>query len=207
MPINLSGKPPKFGEIIREAINTGKVTFEMERSVDWFRQKAKMVGANVTPRSLMSETERHRQKFQYGKMIHYFYDPKWKRILPYYDIFPLIFTVKPARKGFYGINLHYLEPQIRGELMDTLMGISNNKLWNETTKLVYTQNFLDMVGEYKYVKPCFKHYLWKHVQSPFLKIDSDEWPLAIFLPTERFQKHPKKYVWEDSKRIANKEGK
>ena len=38
----------------------------------------------------------------------------------------------------------------------------------------------------KYYKPCIKRYLNRHVKSRFVTIYPEEWNLAIFLPTERF---------------------
>jgi hypothetical protein len=63
-----------------------------------------------------------------GKMYTFFYDPKHKETLPYYDLFPLIFVVGPAAGGFLGINLHYLPPVLRAKLMDSLYQILNNNI-------------------------------------------------------------------------------
>ena len=48
--------------------------------------------------------------------------------------------------------------------------------------------------------PCVKRYLGDHVKSSTVRIDADEWEIAIFLPVERFQKESKKTVWADSRR-------
>lgn len=199
MPIDLS-KKPKYGEIVRAAVRDGKVSFEVKTSIDWFRKKARTVGQNVTPQSLMTEKERLRSKFRYGTMYHYFYDPKHKKTLPYYDIFPLVFIVEPAPKGFFGINLHYLPPTMRAKLMDGLDTIKNNRRYDETTKLILSYGILKSVSKLKYFEPCFKWYLFDHVASQFLKIEADEWNLALFLPTERFKKQPKETVWRDSRK-------
>ena len=37
-----------------------------------------------------------------------------------------------------------------------------------------------------------------HVRSNTVRIDADEWEIAIFLPVERFQKRSKSYVWSQS---------
>jgi hypothetical protein len=42
-------------------------------------------------------------------------------------------------------------------------------------------------------------YLNEHVKSRFIKIESAEWDIALFLPTERFQKSSKQTVWKDSR--------
>ena len=37
-----------------------------------------------------------------GSMQMFFYDPKYKETLPYYDRFPLVIVVKQKRVGFLG---------------------------------------------------------------------------------------------------------
>ena len=64
----------------------------------------------------------------------YFYDPKTKDTLPYYDRFPLTIMVGPAPKGFYGLNLHYLPLDIRARFLDSLLDTINNKRYDETTQ-------------------------------------------------------------------------
>ena len=116
-------------------------------------------------------------------MYHFRYDPKGAKTLPYYDKFPLIFMVGPAAGGFYGINLHYLPPQLRAKLMDSLYDITNS------------------ASKYKFFKPTFKHYLSSQVKSEFIEINSTEWDTALFLPTERFEKARKSKVFADSRRM------
>ena len=134
-------------------------------------------------------------------MYHFMYDPKTKKDLPYYDRFPLIFMVKAAKGGFYGINLHYLPPALRAKLMDSLYDITNNKRYDDTTKLKITYDVLNSASKYKYFKPTFKHYLTAHVRSKFMEINADEWDTALFLPTERFEKAKKTKVWADSRKM------
>jgi hypothetical protein len=55
-------------------------------------------------------------------------------------------------------------------------------------------------SKYKEIKPCVKKYLYTHVKSQFMPIHANEWPVAIFLPVEQFQKADNSTVWSDSKR-------
>ena len=43
-----------------------------------------------------------------GRMSMFFYDPKFKNRLPYYDTFPLVLPLETMRGGFIGLNFHYL---------------------------------------------------------------------------------------------------
>lgn len=134
-----------------------------------------------------------------GSMYSFFYDPKNKKTLPYYDMFPLVFVIGPKPGGFLGINLHYLPPVLRAKLMDQLHNIANNKKYNDSTKLVINYELLNKAARFRYFKPCVKHYLLDHVQSKFLKIDPFYWDAALMLPTEKFAKADIDHVWNDSR--------
>ena len=92
-------------------------------------------------------------------MVMYTYNPKLKETLPYYDTFPLTIVVGPAKDGFYGINLHYLPPKVRAIFLDKLGDIASNQKFNATTRFKITYKLLMATKNYKYFKPCFKHYL------------------------------------------------
>jgi hypothetical protein len=134
-----------------------------------------------------------------GSMYSFFYDPKHKKTLPYYDMFPLVFVVGPKPGGFLGINLHYLPPVLRAKLMDQLYTITNNKKYNDTTKLVVSYELLSKAVRFRYFAPCVKHYLTQHVQSKFLKIQPQFWDTALMLPTEKFAKADVDTVWNNSR--------
>jgi hypothetical protein len=130
----------------------------------------------------------------------YTYDPKLKRSLPYYDTFPLTIVVGPAKNGFYGINLHYLPPKVRAIFLDHLNDVASNQKFDNTTKFRITYNLLKATKNYKYFKPCFKHYLTKGVNSKIMKVSASEWNIAIFLQTATFRKASEGRVWTDSRR-------
>ena len=137
-----------------------------------------------------------------GNMYMYFYNPKHKETLPYYDRFPLTIMVDPAPGGFYGLNLHYLNYNVRARFLDDLMGLAPNNVKDNTrlTKLRY--NLLQGVRKYKEFKPCFKHYLGNHVASRFSRVPMTDWEIAIFLPIEQFRKKSKTAIWQESLKIA-----
>lgn len=134
-----------------------------------------------------------------GSMYSFFYDPKHKLTLPYYDMFPLIFVIGLKPGGFLGINLHYLPPVLRAKLMDELHKIASDRKYNDKTKLIVSYELLNKAARFRYFKPCVKHYLLDHVQSKFLKIDPFYWDAALMLPTEKFAKADIDHVWNDSR--------
>ncbi len=152
----------------------------------------------------MRETEvTKRATHSYGGMFMYFYDPKHKDTLPYYDRFPLTIPVEPAKGGFRGINLHYLPPVLRAKFLDALLNITNNKKYDESTKFNLTYELLNGSRNMRYFKPCFKHYLLSHVKSRFAEVPAPEWEIATFLPTAQWEKSTAGKIYSDSRKIAN----
>ena len=189
-----------FQKLELEAFRNG-VTPRTKRSIAWFRKKAdEMTGINR--RALMREDPiKQVGEFKPGSMYMYFYDPKHKETLPYYDTFPLVVLVGPAEGGFHGLNLHYLPPVLRAKLLDALMANLNNKKFDESTRIAANYDLLKSSGTLRHFKPCFKHYLSNHVKSKFAYIPPPEWEIATFLPTAQFKKASENKVYRDSRRM------
>ena len=136
-----------------------------------------------------------------GSMQMFFYDPKHKGTLPYYDAFPLVIVIGPAKDGFLGLNLHYLPPVLRAKFLDALMDVTTNEKYDESTRFDITYDMLQKATKFKYFKPCVKHYLNKQVRSRFARIPAPEWEIATFLPTADWQKASGSQVYKDSRRM------
>jgi hypothetical protein len=193
-----------FAKLEQEAFRAG-ITPRSRASIRWFKNK---IGAmrSVNRQALMQEKEIQKMQADssmIGSMFMYFYDPKLKLTLPYYDKFPLIIMVGPAAGGFYGLNLHYLPMTLRAKFLDTLMGMTNNKKYDTSTTFNVKYEFLQKAAGAKYFKPCFKHYLTKHVRGQVALVSAPEWEIATFLPTADFEKASQNTVWGDSRRIIN----
>jgi len=189
-----------FQKLEYEAFRAG-ITPRTKESMDWFRRKAQAMG-RVNRNALMREDPVElRSRGIIGNMYMYFYDPKTKDTLPYYDSFPLTIVVGPAPGGFYGLNLHYLPPTLRARMLDGLIDITNNKSYDDTTKFQVRYNTLKRASSLKYYKPCFKHYLNEHVKSRFAYVPPPEWEIATFLPTADFQKSGRSTVYKDSRKM------
>lgn len=134
-----------------------------------------------------------------GRLIMYFYDPKTKDKLPYYDRFPLVIPIEFYPDGFLGLNLHYLPQAHRARLMDVLYNtIYTDKYLNEKKIIVISYKIMKNVAKTRLFEPCIKRYLYGHVRSKFLILDPNDWQTALFLPTERFEKQNMSVVHADS---------
>jgi hypothetical protein len=153
----------------------------------------------ITPQRLINADKTRLTNIPYvGRMYLFNYDPKYKKELPYYDKFPLVFPINFYSDGFLGINLHYIPPEIRAVLMDRLYSTINNDSISENTKVQLNYEMLTGASRFKYFKPCVKRYLYSHAVSGFKYVSPLDWDKAIMLPTERFVKSTKERAWSDS---------
>ena len=176
------------------------VTARTKESQKWFQKNVKNL--QVSRASLLKDDalERTSRNIR-GNMYMYFYDPKHKDKLPYYDRFPLIFPINKAKGGFLGINMHYLPPMLRAKLMDQLYTVTTNKRFDETTRLRLSYDILNGAAKFREFKPTIKHYLSAHVRTKPAYIYPSEWDVALFLPTQKFVGANATQVYADSLRI------
>ena len=186
---------------LKTAIKTSKAGAKARAAGDWFREKVKQAGASARMKAVTPNQLLRRQpddNILLGKMFFYKYDPKFAKKLPYWDMYPLVFPFEKAPGGFYGLNLHYIPPRDRAVLMDNLNQYASNNKYDKTTRLELSYRLLKRYGR---AVPCVKRYLGDRIVSQTVRIDADEWEIAIFLPVERFQKASKGEVWKDSRRF------
>ena len=164
------------------------------RSTAWYKEKIKEFG-KPSALNLIRDGKRNNKPF-YGKLNMFFYDPKFKKTLPYYDVFPLVLPLEIYSDGFLGINLHYLPIPLRIKLLDKLVDYSNNTKFDESTKLMVDYKKLKRID---LIKPTIHKYLAGQTKSQFRRIDADEFTIATLLPVQRFKKASDREVWKESR--------
>lgn len=165
---------------------------------EWLRAKVKSL--SPSPQSLMRDKERLRNNSMIGRMYFYFYDPKHKDTLPYYDRFPLVIPIELYPDGFLGLNLHYIHPKQRIILLDKLSDVASNKKFDSKTKLRISYEYLAAASKIFEATPCIKRYLFNHIESRFLEISANEWDIAAMLPVENFVGATTSKVYADSRK-------
>lgn len=190
-----------FQQIAKRGVASGiDLRGKTEAARAWYRATAGKI-ANVNAQRLVNEPQRVVEQIDadsFGKLYMFFYDPKWKETLPFYDTFPLVFPIGPAAQGFLGLNMHYLAPMARAKLMDELYRTLSDQRYDANTKLKINYKLLNRAARFSAFKPCVKHYLNDHVQSRFIAVEPQMWDAALMLPTERFKKKDKDHVWKIS---------
>jgi len=184
-----------FTKIVQDASRKGKKLGDTQTR-DWFRDRAMSV-SKINPSRLMLQGNRV-NKIEPGKMYMFFYDPKWKETLPYYDTFPVLFPFSVLPQHFIGMNLHYLPPLLRARLMDALYDLTESKI-TEDSRLRLSYNILKGASGMSMFKPTVHMYRYDHLRSNFLEIPATEWDVAAFIPTHRFKKASARTVWNESR--------
>lgn len=191
-----------FDEILTKGVRSGQIPAQTNKARNWYRNAAKTYGSVKDGQFFgkSSDKDRMASRPMIGGMYMYEYMAKGRKTLPYYDRMPLIFPFKMVKGGFYGLNMHYLPLPLRAKLMDALYETTNNKAYDETTKLKINYQILTKASKFEPFKPCVKRYLTSQVQSRFMYVYPSEWDIALFLPTERFTGATKSQVWAQSKK-------
>ena len=178
-----------------ENLKPEEVGTHTQLSLEWFRTNIRRIFDRRNNEKVYLDGTKVGE-IQEGNMYMMFYNAKTKKKLPWYDRFPLVipFDKRSVENGFYGINLHYIPPLYRQNLLEEMYKYSKG----EGVEIDY--QYFRSVSRLRPAIPCVKRYLGDHVKSSTVRIDADEWEIAIFLPVERFQKESKKTVWADSRR-------
>ena len=147
-----------FQKLEFEAFRAG-INPRTKEAQDWFRKKAQSM-RRINRQDLLQDEQVklvNRQNPLIGSMNMFFYDPKHKETLPYYDRFPLAIIVKPAPGGFYGLNLHYLPNVLRAKFLDALLEITNNNKYDESTRFGVTLKLLQSSSKMRFfiISNCF----------------------------------------------------
>ena len=188
----------KLIDRIQNSLSKEGITARTNASRQWLFSKVKTL--NVSSSNLMKDNNRLVDNTIVGKMYFFYYSPKLKDSLPYYDRFPLVIPIEQYSNGFLGLNLHYIHPKQRIILLDKLSEVISDKNYDENTKLRINYSFLKSSSKFYEKGPCMKQYLFQFVKSRFLEIKSNEWDIASFLPAEDFQKATTSKVWSESRK-------
>lgn len=205
-PVPEPNQKQSFFQLLKDTVSKGKsrARATARTAVGMFRSIASALQGRTTngnqfmrenPNRLYSIlTPRH-----IGRLCMFYYDPKLKEKLPYYDRFPLVIPIQLTPDGFIGLNLHYLPPPYRATLMDSLYTtIYKNRHLDERKRIQISYQIVKSASRNRFFIPCVKRYLYDHLKSKIYVLKTEDWNIALFMPTERFEKRSKKTVWRES---------
>lgn len=159
------------------------------KSVRWFTDTIKSIRTHKVTKPIP------------GKLYAFVYDAKHKDTLPFWDKYPLIIYLGLGKQGntrlMYGLNLHYIPPKARQQLLeDLLVQYSSTTSITNNTKLKIQW---DQVKDFRGVDKMIKAYLPNHVQGTFIEIKPSDWANVTMLPLQQFVSKGNRYsarkVW------------
>ena len=128
---------------------------DRDLSINWYKKKVGELSNRITATKLMRQGKINARPNLYDFCM-FFYDPKLKKTLPYYDRFPLVFIIELYTDGFLGLNFHYLPYNLRARLLE------------ELDKRNFRRNY-SQLKRIKLIKPTIKRYLRTNLKSKFVR--------------------------------------
>lgn len=136
-----------------------------------------------------------------GKVYAYIYDAKHKDTLPFWDKYPLIIYLGLGTQGstqlMYGLNMHYIPPKARQQLLEDLLKqyANTSTITNKTKLKINWSNVKGYAGADKMIKA----YLPGNIKGPMVEIKPDDWANVVLMPLQQFMSKGKRYssskVW------------
>jgi hypothetical protein len=184
--------------LAEEKKSTGLRTMSKD-SVDWLKDKIEEIRKPSNIASTISrEADRKATFLKIGMLYCFFYDPKTKSDLPYWDRFPMVLILEKYPDGFLGLNLHYLPLKFRIAFLTKLMKFALLNTDHDIKRMRISYEILTASRRFAEFRPCLKRYLISHMRSRVLTIKPDEWDVATMLPIQQFRGAQAPKVWRDS---------
>jgi hypothetical protein len=147
-----------FSDILKDS-NRG---FGFTRSEDWYRAQVRKY---LKPPNDIEE----------GDVLFFTYSPKGQFVLPYWDKYPLVRVLERYGDGFFGVNCHYVNPQIRAGLLKGTIPQAPPK--------------------------CLHKYLYAHIRGSLRQVPVNEIDGVSILPIEKFYKTVNKTIRPTKKEV------
>ena len=193
-----------LSRLLQESPSEYKV--RTEEALRWYQEQMRSVRLNAREFMLVAPLDKTRRILT-GRFYTYYYERKYKDVLPYYDIFPVTLIIDADSNSFSGLNFHYLAPRYRVLLLKELYQYivqDDEEADDMTNKIRITWETLSKTAKLRWAKPCYKRYRLDHVIGPALEIEPDKWDVMAMLPLARFRKESIKKVYADSREAAFK---
>ena len=111
----MAEREKSFLEKLKDSLNRSQGNVKTRNARDWFQRKARALKSELRSKFTQVDTadefyqkskKTSKRNIGPGSMFAYFYDPKYKKELKYYDRFPLVLVFDFKTNGFIGCNMH-----------------------------------------------------------------------------------------------------
>lgn len=142
-----------------------------------------------------------------GQMVFFKYEPMSESFISrdtYYDKFPLVLITDVYRGGFEGVNLHFVQPDLRKFLFDAIMrGLPTVKANDEwRTRLQVDYDRLNARRQFRFFKQCYRRYSWKGMKRRPVIVPFQLWEQMVEANISRFSGARPVTVYRDTKTQA-----
>jgi len=188
----------KLTTLAEEKSTIGLKTMSKD-AISWMNEKIQEIKRpDKIATAISRESMRKAMQVRIGMLYCFYYDPKTKATLDYWDKFPMVLVLERYDDGFLGLNLHYLPPKFRVAFLTKLMKFAQLNSSDDIKRMRISYDILNATKRYAEFKPCIKRYLTNHTRSKLLMIQPNEWDIAIMLPLQQFKGARSTTVWRDS---------
>lgn len=156
----------KYTQILKDA--RSKNFPSASESMEWYLNRIK----NAKLKTYEPTKSDSRELFDNLLLFNYF--PKDVKNGSFHEAHPLVIPFSPNKGGFSGVNFHHLPHQHRAAVFDALTG--RQKLYGSTLN--------------KLLQPSMRQYSYNNISNLQI-VPEEQWHMALFLPTEKFQNIPK----------------
>jgi len=186
-----------YSDLLNKSIsNNASKKSSVQRAIDWFKEAVADDDGKLRGQ-LKKKTTLQTSTLVPGQMYFFGYDAKNKDTLPYWDAFPLIFPLEDQGTHFLGLNMHYLQPNLRAALFDKL---TDDGTGNRASQMAKTYSTLKSAAKFQLFQPCLKRYLKSHMTSRFIHVPPEAWNSALFLPVADWRNATHAQVWKKTRR-------
>tara|TARA_R100001082_G_scaffold110409_1_gene90286 strand:- start:333 stop:1019 length:687 start_codon:yes stop_codon:yes gene_type:complete len=182
-----------------------------QEAMSWFRRLARQLFDDtdaIPEETFLRDDTRIIQKSGYKRRGNFYifnYLPKTASSLKYFDTLPLVLLLDFTKDGFYGLNLHYLQNNLRERLFLLLRQRLVGSPDDPFSRININYDTLKSQRQFRLYRPCLKRYKTKNIGSRILRILPKDWDFAIHLPMERFKKVNRQVVYQESRRKLGEE--
>jgi len=191
-------------EIYKKQLEAEGLDANTKASRDWFFDKMDEISNIDVDRNKIRSQLPKAGNYFIGRMYMFFYKPKNRLELRYYDRFPLVIMLDRYKEGFLGLNLHYLPIDLRQRLYYNLLPRATNNNFDRTTRLKIDYEYLLGKSFLRAHKPCVKRYLYSSIIGRVANVPANEWEVAVHLPTAHWKKATESKVHRESRIKARK---
>ena len=189
--------PTSLGSFVN--MPKGEIRKRQREAIRWYLDKIDLDKKTIEPED-MFKGKRNVNVPLVGQLLFFKYDAKHKDTLPYWDRYPLAMIIDIREDSFLSLNLHYLDYASRNLLIFYLLKTIHRNNPNRDGRAAARINYMltKTLSQYHFIKPAIKQHNFDRIRSKIIRVPVQEWPHAIFLPLQRFQKASYQKVLADS---------